>query len=73
MHVEDELFGDPIDYADAFVAFARRLIEETDARTVHHGHTPDITVDSPTEAQGVWELNDYVEWPPHPATGSVVG
>jgi SnoaL-like protein len=69
VHVFDEPLGRVIEGADAFVEVARGLIESTDARTVHHGHTPEITVDSPSEAHGTWELVDYVEWPPDPDTG----
>jgi hypothetical protein len=57
-----ELMGaDPIDGADAFVAFTAQALRG--ARTVHHGHTPELTVDGPTEAHGMWVLADYVEWP----------
>jgi hypothetical protein len=57
---------DPIDGADAFVAYARDAVG---ARTVHHGHTPELTIDGPTEAHGTWALADYVEWEPDPETG----
>jgi hypothetical protein len=30
--------------------------------TVHHGHTPEITVTSPDEASGVWAMADYNEF-----------
>jgi hypothetical protein len=33
------------------------------ARTVHHGHMPEIELTSPTTASGVWAMFDYVEWP----------
>lgn len=50
---------DPIDGADAFVAYVRDSVGE---RTVHHGHQPELTLDSATEAHGIWALADYVEW-----------
>jgi ketosteroid isomerase-like protein len=53
--------------ADAFVAEVRATLEG--ARTVHHGHMPELTIDSATEAHGIWALNDYVEWDPDPETG----
>jgi SnoaL-like domain len=57
-----ELQGaEPIDGADAFVAFTSKQLKG--ARTVHHGHQPELTIDSPTEAHGCWVLADYVEWP----------
>jgi hypothetical protein len=48
------------------VAYVR---EAAAPRTVHHGHTPEITIESPTEASGTGALADYVEWEPDPETG----
>jgi uncharacterized protein (TIGR02246 family) len=42
-------------------AFVRRSIE--DVTTVHHGHTPEIDVTSPTSATGVWAMEDHLWWP----------
>jgi uncharacterized protein (TIGR02246 family) len=42
------------------------------ARTVHHGHMPEIEVTGPTTARGVWAMYDYVEWPEQ-ADGGRVG
>jgi acetyl esterase/lipase len=33
------------------------------ARTVHHGHMPEIELTSDTEARGVWAMNDWVDQP----------
>ncbi|MHC4065417.1 MAG: nuclear transport factor 2 family protein [Planctomycetota bacterium] len=33
------------------------------ARTVHHGHMPEIELLSPTSATGIWAMFDYVEFP----------
>lgn len=33
------------------------------ARTVHQGHTPEIELQGPDAAHGVWAMVDYVEWP----------
>jgi hypothetical protein len=30
-------------------------------RSVHHGHMPEITLETPTEARGVWAMFDFVE------------
>jgi uncharacterized protein (TIGR02246 family) len=62
------LDGPPTEGADAFVASARAALR--DVRTVHHGHTPEITLDGPAEAHGSWSLADYLEFPPDPATGA---
>jgi diadenosine tetraphosphatase ApaH/serine/threonine PP2A family protein phosphatase len=56
-----EAGGRTIDGADVFTAFLEELL--ADAVTVHHGHTPEITVTSPTTATGVWALHDIVIWP----------
>jgi hypothetical protein len=39
------------------------MIETTLTRgvTTHHGHTPEITLTSPTEAEGIWAMFDYVQ------------
>jgi hypothetical protein len=29
--------------------------------TTHHGHTPEIRLTSPTEAEGIWAMFDYVQ------------
>jgi uncharacterized protein (TIGR02246 family) len=33
-----------------------------DARTVHHGHMPEIEITGPGTARGIWAMADYVEW-----------
>jgi uncharacterized protein (TIGR02246 family) len=32
------------------------------ARTVHHGHMPEIEITGPDTACGTWAMFDYVEW-----------
>jgi hypothetical protein len=63
--------GSVVEGADAFVASVRDMVDGAvgHARTVHHGHMPELTVDSPTEAHGSWVLADYLEWEPDPDTG----
>jgi uncharacterized protein (TIGR02246 family) len=34
-----------------------------DVVTVHHGHTPEIALTSPTTATGVWAMEDMLRWP----------
>jgi SnoaL-like domain len=41
--------------------FVRRAIG--DVTTVHHGHTPEIEIVSPTRANGVWAMEDMLRWP----------
>jgi SnoaL-like domain len=53
--------------ADPFVVEAQNVLGE--AQTLHHGHMPEITIDSATEAHGLWMLADYLEWPSEPGSG----
>ncbi len=43
------------------VAFVSAALEN--ATTVHHCHTPEISVTGPDTASGIWAMNDYVSWP----------
>jgi hypothetical protein len=59
------------DYAvtggDAFVeAVAGQLAGAT---SIHRAFLPEIDFKSPTEAEGKWAVNDYIEWTQDPATG----
>jgi uncharacterized protein (TIGR02246 family) len=47
--------------ADEFMAFLQDTLR--DVVTVHHGHTPEIELTSPTTARGIWAMQDFVEWP----------
>jgi uncharacterized protein (TIGR02246 family) len=53
--------GDVQTGADDFVEFLQVAIGP--AITVHHGHTPEIEVTSPTTATGVWAMEDMLRWP----------
>ncbi len=33
------------------------------ARSVHHGHMPEIEITGPTTARGIWAMEDRVEFP----------
>jgi hypothetical protein len=43
------------------------------AVSVHRAYMPEIEFVSPTEAKGIWAVNDYIEWAPDPATGGRAG
>ncbi|UGQ12628.1 nuclear transport factor 2 family protein [Yinghuangia sp. ASG 101] len=45
----------------AFMEFVSTHL--ADILTVHHGHTPEITLTSPTTATGVWAMEDRVRYP----------
>jgi hypothetical protein len=34
-----------------------------DAVTIHHGHMPEIDIISPSEATGIWSMQDWLHWP----------
>src|SRR3954463_7455698 len=53
--------GNVVTGATAFIAFLQEAIG--DVLTVHHGHTPEIEVLSPTTATGVWAMEDMLRWP----------
>jgi len=44
----------------AIVETVRSRLHE--AVTVHHGHCPEITVTSPTAAEGIWAMEDLLRW-----------
>lgn len=54
--------GKVIHGADEFVAFTRKSLRSQP--TVHQVHAPDIELDSPTTAHGVWALEDVVRFGP---------
>jgi SnoaL-like domain len=57
--------GSTADGRDGIIAFLQRVLR--DARSVHHGHMPEITIISPTTAHGIWAMFDCVEFtPPDP-------
>jgi hypothetical protein len=41
------------------------------ARTVHHGHMPEIELTGPDSARGTWAMFDFVEWPTSRSGGRV--
>ena len=53
--------GNVMTGADEFLAFLQGAIG--DAVTVHHCHTPEIELTSPTTASGVWAMEDMLRWP----------
>jgi len=44
-----------------------------DVTTVHHGHTPEIEITSPTTANGIWAMEDKLRWPDDAPMGSMHG
>jgi hypothetical protein len=60
MDMQEEA-GAVVEGADAIAAFVGGSVDGV--VTVHHGHMPEITVHSPTEAEGVWAMEDVLRWP----------
>jgi hypothetical protein len=46
----------------AIAEFMRGAVEPV--TTVHHGHMPELEIESETEARGVWAMEDVLRWPP---------
>ena len=67
MDVSGELPGDVSDGSGIttgnreITAFVRVSIDAV--TTVHHGHTSEIDVTSPTNAAGIWAMEDHLWWP----------
>jgi uncharacterized protein (TIGR02246 family) len=47
--------------AGEFMTFLQEML--AGVVTVHHGHTPEIDVTSPTAATGIWAMEDMLRWP----------
>ncbi len=54
----DPMTAPPVEGADNFVAMVMGGLEN--AATVHHCHTPEITLISPTTATGIWAMEDWI-------------
>ena len=54
----DPMTAPPIEGADNFVASVMDGLEN--AATVHHCHTPEITLTSPDTATGIWAMEDWI-------------
>jgi hypothetical protein len=54
----DPMTAPPVEGADNFVPMVMGGLE--DAATVHHCHTPEITLTSPTTATGIWAMEDWI-------------
>ena len=53
--------GNVIQGGDDFMAFLRETLDPV--ITVHHGHSPEIRLTSPSTAEGVWAMEDMLRWP----------
>jgi hypothetical protein len=53
--------------------FAQNEALLTPGVTTHHGHMPEITLLSDTEAEGIWAMFDYVQIDPPSGRVSIMG
>jgi hypothetical protein len=58
--VRFDIMGEVVEGRDDVVAYVAQAIEK--ATTVHHGHTPEITITGTDTASGIWAMYDYVRW-----------
>lgn len=73
-----EVFADDLEFefgdgnimhgGPAFVAAVRDQIGQ--GISVHRASLPEIIFKSATEADGIWAVNDYIEWAADPVTGN---
>ena len=49
-----------LDGRDAIVGFMRQNMSGADFLSMHHGHHPEIVLESATEARGTWYLEDTI-------------
>ena len=54
----DPMTGPPVEGVDNFVPTVLSGLEK--AATMHHCHTPEITLTSPTTAIGIWAMEDWI-------------
>jgi hypothetical protein len=47
--------------ADVIVAMVKEFL--LGARSVHHGHMPEIDIHSSDRASGIWAMEDRLSWP----------
>lgn len=47
--------------AAAIAAFVRNAVDSL--VTVHHGHMPEIELQTPNQARATWAMYDYLRWP----------
>lgn len=48
----------PVEGGEAIVSAVAKMLEHV--QSVHHGHVPEITIDSVTTATGIWPMEDVI-------------
>jgi hypothetical protein len=52
---------EPVIGIDRIITFVEQVLRGT--VTIHHGHMPEITIESDTAASGIWAMEDIIYWP----------
>jgi hypothetical protein len=52
---------EPVIGIDRIITFVDQVLRGT--VTIHHGHMPEITIESDSAASGVWAMEDLIYWP----------
>lgn len=75
MDVREDTGNQPVTGIEAIVAQVRFAVDH--AVSSHRVHTPEITLDGPDNAHGVWAMQDRVVWQdgksPIPGVASITG
>jgi len=75
LDVREDTGRDPVRGVDAILAQVRFAVDH--AATSHQVHTPEIALDGPDAARGVWAMQDRVVWQdgksPVPGVASITG
>ncbi len=58
-HVSQHTFGKWTNAKEAVTAISKHLADKV---SMHHLHTPIITLESPTKASGIWAMEDHIWW-----------
>lgn len=67
----DDGVAEPVRGSEAFVEMVSSALEGV--ATIHHGHMPEIGLDSDTKASGIWAMEDHLYWPPEAGGATMWG
>lgn len=52
---------EPVIGIDRIITFVEQVLRG--AVTIHHGHMPEISIESDSAASGIWAMEDVIYWP----------
>jgi SnoaL-like domain len=56
-----EAQAEPVIGIDRIITFVEQVLRGT--VTIHHGHMPEISIESDSAASGIWAMEDVIYWP----------